>query len=71
MIGFAVALRPVPVLAEVKILAFVVGGIAGSFALAWLLIARVPGVARVFWPCRSRNCALGFPAQQTVVLDAA
>ena len=47
LIGLAVALRPVPVVAEVKALAVAVGGVAGSFALGWLLISRVPGMARV------------------------
>lgn len=47
LIGLAVALRPVPVPAELKALIVAGGGVAGSFALAWLLISRVPGVARI------------------------
>ncbi len=46
--AFAVAMRPVPVIAEVK--ALVVAGLSlvGSFALSWLLISRVPLLRRVF-----------------------
>ncbi|MXM64696.1 acyltransferase family protein [Streptomyces sp. HUCO-GS316] len=47
LIGLAVALRPVALPAEVKVLVLASGGIAGSFALAWLLISHVPGVARI------------------------
>jgi hypothetical protein len=47
LIALAVALRPVPVPAEVKALIVAAGGVAGSFALARLLISRVPRVARV------------------------
>ena len=47
LIGLALALRVVPFPAEVKAILVAVGGVAGSFALAWLLISRVPGVARV------------------------
>jgi hypothetical protein len=47
LVGIAVALRPLPVAAEAKALVVATGGIAGSFALAWLLISRVPGLARV------------------------
>jgi hypothetical protein len=47
LIALAVALRSVPVPAEVKALIVAAGGIAGSFALAWLLISRVPRVARI------------------------
>jgi hypothetical protein len=47
LIGLAVALRPLPVPAEVKALIVAGGGVAGSFALAWLLISRIPGVARI------------------------
>ncbi len=47
LIALAVAARPVPLPAEVKALIVAAGGIAGSFALAWLLISRVPGVARI------------------------
>jgi hypothetical protein len=41
LIGLAVALRPVPVMAEVKALVVASGGVAGSFAFAWLLLTRV------------------------------
>lgn len=47
LIGLAVALRPVPVPGDVKALVVAAGGVAGSFALAWLLIRRLPGAARV------------------------
>ena len=47
LIGLAVALRPIPPIAEVKALIVAIGGIAGSFGLAWLLIRRVRVVARV------------------------
>lgn len=47
LIGLAVALRPVPLIAEAKALVVAVGAVAGSFALGWLLISRVPGVARI------------------------
>lgn len=47
LIGAALALRPVPVTAEIKALAVAAVGVAGSFALGWLLISRVPGIARV------------------------
>ncbi|MFC5791407.1 acyltransferase [Agromyces tardus] len=47
LIGLALALRVVPFPAEVKAILVAVGGVAGSFALAWVLISRVPGVARV------------------------
>jgi Acyltransferase family len=47
LIGLAVALRPVLVPAEVKALIVAGGGVAGSFALAWLLISRVPLIARI------------------------
>ncbi|HEU4511805.1 MAG TPA: acyltransferase family protein [Nocardioidaceae bacterium] len=42
----AVVMRPLPLPAEVKALVVAGGGVAGSFALAWLLISRVPGVRR-------------------------
>lgn len=48
LIGLAFLLRPVPLPAEVKALLVAGGGVAGSFALAWLLVSRVPGLARVF-----------------------
>ena len=47
LIGLAIALRPLPLPAEVKALIVAAGGVAGSFALAWLLISRVPGVRRI------------------------
>jgi hypothetical protein len=47
LIGLAVALRPLALAAEVKALMVACGGVAGSFALAWLLVSRVPGVARI------------------------
>jgi hypothetical protein len=46
LLGFAVALRPVGVPAEVKALALAVGSVTCSFATAWLLIKRVPWAAR-------------------------
>jgi hypothetical protein len=42
-----VPVRPLPVLAEVTALIAAGGGFAGSFALAWILISRLPGVARI------------------------
>jgi len=47
LIGLAVVLRPLLLPTEVKALAVAGGGVAGSFALAWLLSRRVPGVARI------------------------
>jgi hypothetical protein len=47
LIGLAVVLRPVPLPAEVRALIVGAAGVAGSFALAWLLISRVPGVSRI------------------------
>jgi hypothetical protein len=47
LIGLAVALRPLAVPAEVKAILVAVGGVAGSFALAWLLVSRVPWLARI------------------------
>lgn len=47
LIGLAVVLRPFDVAAEVKALVVAAGGVAGSFALARLLIGRVPGIARI------------------------
>ena len=47
LLALAVVLRPLQVPAEVKALIVTAGGVAGSFALAWLLIRRVPGLARV------------------------
>lgn len=47
LLGLAVALRPVPLPADLKALVVVCGGVAVSFGLAWLLIEKVRGVARV------------------------
>jgi hypothetical protein len=47
LIGLAVAVRPLPLPAEVKALIVATGGIAGSFALAWLLVSRVRVAARI------------------------
>jgi hypothetical protein len=44
--GLAVALRPLPLPAEVKAVLVAGGGVAASFALAWLLISRVPMLRR-------------------------
>jgi hypothetical protein len=43
LIVLAIALRPLPLHAEVKALIMAGGGVVGSFALAWPLIGRVPG----------------------------
>jgi hypothetical protein len=47
LIALAVAVRPLPLLAEVKALVVAVGGVLGSFALAWTLIRQVPGLGRI------------------------
>lgn len=47
LLALAVALRTVPVPAEVKALLVAFGGVTASFAAAWLLVTRVPGVSRV------------------------
>lgn len=47
LLGCALALRSVPLPAEVKALLVGTAAVAGSFALAWLLIRRVPLVGRV------------------------
>ena len=47
LLGFAVALRPLDLPAEVKALVVGVGSVAGSFGAARLLVTRVPGVSRV------------------------
>lgn len=47
LIGLALALRPVPFPAEIKALLVAAAAVAGSFALAWLLISRVSWVARI------------------------
>lgn len=45
--GTALALRPVPVPAEVKAVAVALASVIGSFTLSWLLISRVPALRRV------------------------
>jgi hypothetical protein len=47
LLGLAVALRQVPVTAEVKAVLVAVGSVAGSFGLGWLLVSRVPGLSTV------------------------
>ncbi|HET7279896.1 MAG TPA: acyltransferase [Dermatophilaceae bacterium] len=47
LLGLAVALRPLPLPAEGKALVVAVGAVTGSFALAWLLVSKVRGLARV------------------------
>jgi len=47
LIGLAMAMRPLPLPAEVKAVLLATAGLAGSFGFAWLLISRVPGVARI------------------------
>ena len=47
LIGLAVVLRPLPLPAEAKALVVAAAGVVCSFGLAWLLIRRVPGLARV------------------------
>lgn len=47
LIALAVLLRPIPLPAEAKALFVAVGGVAGSFAWAWLLVSRVPWLARI------------------------
>jgi glucan biosynthesis protein C len=47
LLGLAVALRPAAVPAEVKALVVALGAVTGSFGAAWLLVSRVPGVARI------------------------
>jgi fucose 4-O-acetylase-like acetyltransferase len=47
LIGLAVALRPVPAPAELKALVVAAGSVAGSFGVAWLLVSRVPRMAKV------------------------
>jgi hypothetical protein len=42
-----VALRPLPLPAEAKALLVAMAGVAGSFALAWLLVTHVRLLARV------------------------
>lgn len=47
LLGIAIALRPLGLPAEVKALVVALGGVVCSYATAWFLISRVPGVARV------------------------
>jgi hypothetical protein len=47
LIALALVLRPVPVPAELKALIVAIGAVAGSFAWAWLLVSRVPWLARI------------------------
>ncbi|MET9312772.1 acyltransferase [Kribbella sp. NPDC003505] len=47
LVLLAIALRPVPLPAELKALAVATGGVILCFALAWLLITRIPGLSRV------------------------
>jgi hypothetical protein len=47
LLALAVALRPLPLPAEVKAPVVAIGGIIASFAMAWFLIKKVPGVSRV------------------------
>jgi hypothetical protein len=46
LIGLALALRPVAMPAEVKALLVAAAGVAGSYALAWV-VTRIPVVRRV------------------------
>jgi hypothetical protein len=46
LLGFAVALRPVALPAEVKAVVVAVASVGCSFAAAWLMISRVPGMSR-------------------------
>ena len=47
LLGLAVALRPVPVPAELKAVLVATGAVAASFGAAWLLVDRVPGLSRI------------------------
>lgn len=47
LLALAVALRPLDVPAEVKAPIVAAGAVVASFGAAWLLIRKVPGVARV------------------------
>jgi hypothetical protein len=47
LLGLAIALRPIGLPAEIKALIVALGGVTCSYAAAWFLISRVPGVARV------------------------
>jgi hypothetical protein len=46
LIGVAMAMRPLALPAEAKAVLLAVAGVAASFGIAWLLISRIPGVAR-------------------------
>jgi hypothetical protein len=47
LLGLAVVLSPVPVVAEVKAVVVAVGAVIGSFALSWLLVEHVPPPRRI------------------------
>ena len=47
LLGFAIALRQVPLPAEAKALIVAIGSVTCSFTTAWLLISRVPGASRI------------------------
>lgn len=47
LLALAMALRPLALPAEAKATVVAVGGIIASFAAAWLVIKKVPGVSRV------------------------
>jgi hypothetical protein len=47
LLGIAVVLRPVDAPAEVKAAVVAAGGVVLSYAAAWLLISRVPGMSRI------------------------
>lgn len=48
LVGLALLLRMMPWSGDVKGILVAVGGVAGSYALAWLSISRIPLVARLF-----------------------
>lgn len=47
LIALALVLRPVPLPAELKAVIVAIGAVAGSFGWAWLLVSRVPWLARI------------------------
>lgn len=47
LLALAVVLRPLPLPAEAKAAVVAVLGVVGSFAAAWVLIRKVPGVSRI------------------------
>lgn len=47
LLGFAAALRPIGLPAELKALAVATAAVSCSFAVAWLMIRHVPGFSRV------------------------